>query len=73
MDNYLNLFPEHRDEINNQWLSHISTQRVSGNGMRMIISIYRHTMRFNKIEDDMSGTRLQQISCIRSDHANHTL
>ena len=72
-DNYLNLLPEHRNEINNQWLSHLSSQRVSGNGIRILTSIYRHTVGFNKIEDDMSGTRLQQISCIRADHANHTL
>ena len=72
-DNYLNLLPEHRNEINNQWLSHVVTQRISGNGMRILHSIYRHTIGFNKQKDDLSGKRLQQISYIRADHANHTL
>ena len=72
-DNFLHLLPEHRNEINNQWLSHIAKQRISGNGLRLLNSIYRHTIGFNKISDDMSGLRLQQISCIRADHANHTL
>ena len=72
-DNFLHLLPEHRNEINNQWLSHMATQRISGNGLRVLSSIYRYTIGFNKISDDMSGRRLQQISCIRADHANHTL
>ena len=72
-DNFLHLLPEHRNEINNQWLSHMASQRISGNGLRVLSSIYRYTIGFNKISDDMSGRRLQQISCIRADHANHTL
>ena len=72
-DNYLNLLPEHRNEINSQWLSHIAKQRISGNGFRILTAIYRHTIGFNKQKDDLSGKRLQQISSIRADHANHTL
>ena len=72
-DNYLNLLPEHRNEITNQWLSHVVKQRISGNGMRILHSIYRHTIGFNKQKDDLSGKRLQQIAYIRADHANHTL
>ena len=43
-DNFLHLLPEHRNEINNQWLSHMATQRISGNGLRVLSSIYRYTI-----------------------------
>jgi len=72
-NNYFSLLPEHFTEITKQWLSHVATQSISGNGLRLLTSIYRYTTGFNKYEDDMSGTRLEQISLIRSDHANHTL
>ncbi len=66
-----NLLPEHLNMISSEWLANLVQWRFSGNQMRVLNAIFRHTIYFWKREDDMNGTRLQQITEIRYDHINH--
>ena len=65
------LLPEHLNMISSEWLANLVQWRFSGNQMRVLNAIFRHTIHFWKREDDMNGTRLQQITEIRYDHVNN--
>ena len=64
------LLPNHFNIINSEWLTNVVTWKFSGNQARILHAIYRHTTGFRKREDDMNGSRLEQITGIRYDHAN---
>jgi phage replication O-like protein O len=65
------LLPEHLNMISSEWLANLVQWRFSGNQMRVLNAIFRHTIYFWKREDDMNGARLQQITEIRYDHVNN--
>ncbi len=70
-DNSLkNLLPNQLNIITSAWLSHLVQWQFSGNEMRVLNAVFRHTIGFWKHEDDMNGARLQQITKIRYDHVN---
>jgi hypothetical protein len=72
-DEAFQLSPEQLVEINRRWSTHMIRQNMSRHCSRILYAIYRHTIEFQKWQDDMSGKRLQQITAIRYDHANETL
>ena len=70
-DNSLkSLLPNQLNIITSAWLSHLVQWQFSGNEMRILSAVFRHTIGFWKYEDDMNGARLQQITKIRYDHVN---
>ena len=64
------LLPHHLNLINSEWLTNFVKWKFSGNQARILHAVYRHTIGFLKREDDMNGSRLEQITGIRYDHAN---
>ena len=64
------LLPHHFNIINSQWLTNFVKWKFSGNQARIVHAIFRHTVGFLKREDDINGSRLEQITGIRYDHAN---
>lgn len=72
-DEAFQLSPEQLVEINRRWSTHMIRQNMSCHCSRVLQAIYRHTIEFQKWQDDMSGKRLQQITYIRYDHANKAI
>lgn len=60
-------------EINRRWSTQMIKKNMPSQCSRVLYAIYRHTIEFQKWQDDMSGKRLEQITGIRYDHANETL
>jgi phage replication O-like protein O len=68
--NKLNLLPEHTAQIATAFIHQLSLARLSSYNVRILTTIYDQTIAYNKREDDMNGTRLQQLTGIRGDSAN---
>ena len=69
-ENRLNLLPEHRSQINEAFMDQLLLAPFSGRQMRLAMTVFKQTIGYNKREDDMNGTRLEQLSGVRGDHAN---
>jgi phage replication O-like protein O len=72
-ENRLNLFPEELLEIYFAFHIKMRSARLSPYEMRILLAICDQTLRFDKYEDDMNGKRLEQLTGIRSDHANNAV
>ena len=68
--NRLNLLPEHIAEIAMAFVEQLSVARLPSRDVRIASSIFYQTIGFNKREDDMNPTRLEQLTDIRDDHAS---
>ena len=71
--NKLNLLPEHLAQIGTAFIHQLSLARLSPYNLRILTTIYDQTIAYDKREDDMNGTRLQQLTGIRGDHANEAV
>lgn len=72
-ENRLNLLPEHIAQISNAFIIQLSLARLSPRDSRVLCAIYSQTIGYDKREDDMNGTRLEQLTAIRYDHANDSV
>ena len=72
-NNRLDLLPEHLAQIGNAFILQLSLARLKAQETRILSAIYSQTIGYNKREDDMNGTRLEQLTGIRSDHANEAV
>ena len=72
-ENRLNLLPEHIAQIGSAFILQISITTLRPQDVRILSTIYSQTIAYNKREDDMNGTRLEQLTGIRSDHANESV
>ena len=68
--NKLNLLPEHVAEIASAFIIQLAPSYLSSNDMSILMTIYNQTIGYDKLEDDMNGARLEQLTGIRNDHAN---
>ena len=68
--NKQNLLPEHREQINTAFLEQLPLAGLLGGQMRIAIAVFNQTIGYDKFEDDMNGSRLNQLTGIRRDHAN---
>jgi hypothetical protein len=71
--NRLNLLPEHLAQISTAFILQLSLAKAGEQGSRILSTIFSQTIAYNKREDDMNGKRLEQLTGIRSDHANETV
>ncbi len=72
-ENRLNLLPEHIAQIGSAFILQLSIITLRPQDSRILSAIYSQTIGYNKREDDMNGTRLEQLTGIRSDHANEAV
>ncbi len=68
--NVLNLLPEHRVEIDTAFFAQLMFTSLNVRQTRIVTAIFRQTVCYDKFEDDMNGTRIEQLTGIRGDHAN---
>ena len=71
--NKLNLLPEHIAEISTAFIHQLTLAPLTSRELRVLTAIYDQTIGYNKREDDMNGTRLEQLTGIRRDHANEAV
>lgn len=71
--NKLNLLPEHIAQIGTAFIHQLSLAPLTSRDLRILTTIYNQTIGYDKREDDMNGTRLEQLTGIRSDHANESV
>ena len=71
--NRLDLLPEHIAQIGSAFILQLSLARLKAQEVRILSTIYSQTIAYNKCEDDMNGKRLEQLTGIRSDHANEAV
>ena len=71
--NKLNLLPEHVAEISTAFIHQLTLSPLTSRELRVLTSIYDQTIGYDKREDDMNGTRLEQLTGIRRDHANEAV
>ena len=71
--NKLNLLPEHVAQIGTAFIHQLSIAPLTARDMRILTTIYDQTIAYDKREDDMNGTRLEQLTGIRRDHANESV
>jgi len=69
-DNKMNLLPEHVGIINNKLIKQLAAIQLNGREHRILFAIQAQTIGFDKFENDLNGRRLEQLTGIRSDHAN---
>ncbi len=69
-ENQLDLLFEHTVLIDRALHQQMMATDLDKNEARIVLAIYDQTTGYNKLEDDMNGTRLQQLTGIRNDHAN---
>ena len=67
--NHLNLFPEQALEIYNRCFNYLATCQLSSRCVRIFCAVMDQTVIFGKLEDNVTSTRLQQLTKIRRDHA----
>ena len=67
--NHLNLFPEQALEIYNRCFNYLATCQLSSRCARIFCAVMNQTIIFGKLEDNVTSTRLQQLTKIRRDHA----
>ena len=68
--NKLNLLPEHLAQIGTAFIHQLTLAPLTARDLRILTMLYDQTIAYDKREDDMNGTRLEQLTGIRSDHAN---
>ena len=73
LENRLNLLPEHIAQIGSAFIFQLSISTLRSQDVRILSTIYHQTIDYNKREDDMNGKRLEQLTGIRSDHANEAV
>jgi phage replication O-like protein O len=69
-ENRLNLLPEHHAQIGAALIQQLALASLKARDVQILAAIYNQTIGFDKREDDMNGRRLEQLTGIRSDHAN---
>lgn len=69
----LQLFPEDRIIIHETFLRHLAQCNLTPRRLRIVLAVFNQTLGFNKLEDDMNGSRLQQLTGIAPNHANQTV
>ena len=67
--NHLNLFPEQALEIYKRCFNYLATCQLSSRCARIFCAVMNQTIIFGKLEDNITSTRLQQLTKIRRDHA----
>ena len=67
--NHLNLFPEQALEIYKRCFNYLATCQLSSRCARIFCAVMNQTIIFGKLEDNVTSTRLQQLTKIRRDHA----
>ncbi|MCK5918733.1 MAG: replication protein [Cocleimonas sp.] len=71
--NKLNLLPEHLAQIGTAFIHQLSLAPLTARDLRILTTLYDQTIAYDKREDDMNGTRLEQLTGIRRDHANESV
>ena len=71
--NKLNLLPEHIAQIGTAFIHQLSLAPLTARDLRILTTLYDQTIAYDKREDDMNGTRLEQLTGIRRDHANESV
>ena len=71
--NKLNLLPEHLAQIGTAFIHQLSLAPLTSRDFRILTTTYDQTIAYDKREDDMNGARLEQLTGIRSDHANESV
>lgn len=66
----LQLSNQDRLTITQQFMRQLSLSCLTPRAYRLTLAIFRQTIGFNKLEDDMNGTRLQQVANMYPHHAN---
>ena len=67
------LLPEHALIIYRALYRKLALANLTSQQFRVMSTIFTQTVGFDKREDDMNGARLEQLTKIRSDHANETV
>ena len=71
--NRLNLLPEHAFAIYVRCLNHLAMCQLSSRCTRVFYTILNQTVGFKKLEDNITTTRLEQLTKIRHDHAGQAM
>ena len=71
--NRLNLLPEHLAEIGAAFMKQLTRSSLTSRNLRILITIYKQTIGYDKREDDMNGECLRMLTGIRNDHANEAV
>jgi phage replication O-like protein O len=71
--NRLNLFPEQTLEIYDRCINYLATCKLSSRCSRIFCVILKQTIGFKKLEDNVTSTRLEQLSKLRRDHASDAM
>ncbi len=69
----LHLQDTDRIDITQQFIRQVTSCCLSSRMSRIVLAIFSQTLDFNKFEDDMNGTRLQQLTNIFPHHANEAV
>ncbi len=67
--NKLNLLPEHLAQIDMAFLRQLTLAKLEGRQIRIVMAVFCQTIGYDKFEDDMNGTRIEQLTGVRGDHA----
>ena len=71
--NRLNLFPEQILEIYDRCINYLASCKLSSRCSRIFFVILKQTIGFKKLEDNVTSTRLEQLSKLRRDHASDAM
>ncbi len=72
-ENRINLHPDELQVIENALFTQMAKTILTSYEQRILLAIHNQTLGYDKFEDDMNGTRLEQLTGIRNDHANTTV